>query len=79
VLHLLEEHGFEPRAEADDVVLVNCPFHTLARDNPDLICGMNLRLLEGVLDGVPGTGWAARLQPATGTCCVRMGPGGGVG
>ncbi len=74
VLHVLRQHGFEPRPEADGVVLVNCPFHTLAQDDPDLICGMNLRLLEGVLDGVPGTGWAARLRPAAGSCCVRIGP-----
>src|ERR1700712_4435974 len=56
VLGLLEDHGFEPRLEDDDLLLANCPFHTLSRAHPDLVCGMNLSLLEGVLEGVPATG-----------------------
>jgi predicted ArsR family transcriptional regulator len=72
VLRLLEEHGFEPRAEGGDVVLVNCPFHALAQEHPDLVCGMNLRLLEGVLAGTAGTGWTARLRPHADVCCVRL-------
>jgi predicted ArsR family transcriptional regulator len=73
VLDLLEENGFEPREEAGDIVLGNCPFHALAREHTELVCGMNLRLLQGVLDGVPGTRLAPRLQPAEGACCVRLG------
>jgi predicted ArsR family transcriptional regulator len=72
VLRLLEEHGFEPRAEGGDVVLVNCPFHALAQEHPDLVCGMNLRLLEGVLAGTAGSGWTARLRPHADVCCVRL-------
>jgi predicted ArsR family transcriptional regulator len=72
VLRVVETHGFEPRVTEDGVVLANCPFHTLARQHTDLVCGMNLRLLEGLLEGVPGTGLAARLRPAVGACCVRM-------
>src|SRR5918997_3581980 len=53
VLGVLEEHGFEPRIEDDGVALANCPFHALAQEHTELVCGMNLRLLEGVLDGVP--------------------------
>src|SRR5918995_2979452 len=26
-LHVLEEHGFEPRVEAGSIALANCPFH----------------------------------------------------
>jgi predicted ArsR family transcriptional regulator len=72
VLRVVEAHGFEPRVAEDGVVLANCPFHTLARQHTDLVCGMNLRLLEGLLEGVPGTGLAARLRPGVGACCVRM-------
>ncbi len=72
-LAVLEEHGFEPRVEDDEVALVNCPFHTLAQQHTGLVCGMNLRLLEGVLDGLPGTGLVARLAPEAGSCCVRLG------
>ena len=74
VLRVLEEHGFEPRTEDDAVALANCPFHALARTHTELVCGMNLRLLCGVLDGVPSTGLAADLQPEPGRCCVRLAP-----
>jgi predicted ArsR family transcriptional regulator len=74
VLAVLEEQGFEPRADGAAVVLVNCPFHALATCHPDLVCGMNLRLLDGVLSGVGRTGLAARLRPGEGHCCVRLEP-----
>jgi predicted ArsR family transcriptional regulator len=72
VLRLLEAQGFEPRVEDGDVVLVNCPFHSLAQQHTDLVCGMNLRLLEGVLAGAEATGWTAQLRPQPGACCVRL-------
>lgn len=74
VLGVLEEHGFEPRADGDAVVLVNCPFHALAACHQELVCGMNLRLLDGVLSGVGSAGLAARLEPWEGHCCVRLEP-----
>lgn len=74
VLGVLEEQGFEPRLEDGVVTLGNCPFHTLARDHTELVCGMNLSLLDGVLEGVASSGWAAGLHPTPGRCCVRMEP-----
>ena len=74
VLQVLEGQGFEPRTEDDAVVLANCPFHTLARTHTDLVCGMNLSLLGGVLEGVPSTGLVADLRPQPGRCCVRLRP-----
>ncbi|MGY1779287.1 helix-turn-helix transcriptional regulator [Geodermatophilus sp. SYSU D01036] len=71
-LRVLEEHGFEPRADGGEVALANCPFHALARRHTDLVCGMNLRLVEGVLEGVPDAGLVASLRPAPGACCVRL-------
>jgi predicted ArsR family transcriptional regulator len=71
-VRVLEGHGFEPRVEDDAVVLANCPFHVLARDHTDLVCGMNVRLLEGLLDGMPEAGLVARLRPTPGRCCVRL-------
>ena len=35
---------------------------------------MNLRLLDGVLDGVPDAGLVAAAAPAPGRCCVRLEP-----
>ena len=72
VLRTLEEFGFEPRTDGGSVVLVNCPFHSLARLHTDLVCGMNLRLVEGVLDGLAATGVTARLAPRPGHCCVQL-------
>jgi predicted ArsR family transcriptional regulator len=72
VLAVLEQHGFEPRLEDDVVTLANCPFHALARRHTELICGMNLRLLDGVLDGVAESGLTAELDPLPGRCCVRL-------
>lgn len=74
VLQVLEAQGFEPRDDDGAVVLANCPFHTLARTHTDLVCGMNLSLLDGVLEGVPSAGLVADLQPEPGRCCVRLRP-----
>lgn len=74
VFPLLERYGFEPRYEGDAVVLGNCPFHTLARTHTRTVCGMNLHLLCGVLDGLGDTGFEARPAPEPGRCCVRLEP-----
>jgi predicted ArsR family transcriptional regulator len=41
---------------------------------PPLICGMNLALLEGLLEGAALTGMAARLDPRPDECCVVIEP-----
>jgi predicted ArsR family transcriptional regulator len=69
---LLETHGYEPRVEDDDIVLGNCPFHALATEHTELVCGMNLHLLQGVLDGLDAMGLHARLDPGPSRCCVRL-------
>ncbi|NUT92005.1 MAG: transcriptional regulator, partial [Saccharothrix sp.] len=69
----LEDLGFEPRAEDDAVVLGNCPFHALAQRHTELVCGANLCLLEGLLDGLAAP-FTARLAPSPGHCCVRLEP-----
>jgi predicted ArsR family transcriptional regulator len=72
VLGLLEEQGYEPRTEGSAVVLGNCPFHALAKAHTQLVCGMNLSLLGGVLDAAPDAGLDAELCPTEGLCCVRL-------
>ena len=45
------------------------------REHTELVCGMNLRLLDGLLDGVPAPrSWPPDLQPSPGRCCVRLEP-----
>jgi predicted ArsR family transcriptional regulator len=74
LLLVLREHGFEPRVVGSDVVLANCPFHALAQQFTDLVCGMNLHLLEGVrsvLD-LGDEELQPRLEPQPGQCCVKF-------
>jgi predicted ArsR family transcriptional regulator len=72
LMGLLAVHGFEPQLSGSDIVLNNCPFHSLAQEQPELVCGMNLHLIEGALEGLGETGLRARLDPGPSRCCVRM-------
>ena len=75
VMAALAERGFEPRvAEDGTVVLRNCPFHQLAQQYTELICGMNECLLTSALEAVGDTGLEARLEPEEGLCCVKLHP-----
>ena len=75
VTDVLTEQGYEPRTDGSTITLANCPFHALAQHHTDLVCGMNLDLLEGLLDGVGHDALRARLSPAPGRCCVTIEPG----
>jgi predicted ArsR family transcriptional regulator len=68
----LDELGFEPRADGTGLLLANCPFHRLAQSHTDLVCGMNLSLIEGLLHALRCPGLRARLAPSPGFCCVRL-------
>ncbi len=71
-LGVLRRCGFEPRRGPDGISLGNCPFHALAQDFTDLVCGMNLDLMAGLLEGLGLGSLEARLDPAPGRCCVRL-------
>jgi len=69
--------GYEPHADGDDTILVNCPFHRLAESHTELVCGINLAFVDGILDAASdGAGLQARLEPCPGRCCVVLGPRG---
>jgi len=70
VTELLARYGYEPRDTGDGVILANCPFHHLARSYTDLVCGMNLDLIDGVLDRLRPGGLEAHLEPDPNRCCV---------
>ncbi|WP_067465073.1 helix-turn-helix transcriptional regulator [Actinomadura macra] len=46
----------------------NCPFRVVAEQFPPLVCGMNLALLEGLVEGSDGV--RVRMDPRPGWCCV---------
>lgn len=69
----LERRGYEPRREGRAIRLGNCPFHALSETHRELVCGMNLSLLEGVVDGMEAGDLEARPDPPQpGECCVRV-------
>lgn len=71
----LVEQGFEPRGESDgSLILGNCPFHCLARQFTELICGLNLELLRAVAEGCCDQTHTMAPDPAPGRCCVRAVP-----
>jgi predicted ArsR family transcriptional regulator len=70
----LAGHGYEPRRAEDGVIrLRNCPFHQLAEHHRDVVCGMNLGLIEGILAGLGAEGLRPVLDPQPGHCCVAIG------
>jgi predicted ArsR family transcriptional regulator len=69
----LDAYGYEPRpGDPGGWVLGNCPFHRLARQHTDLVCGLNLELLSGVAEGAGDQSSRMALDPAPGRCCVRV-------
>lgn len=72
IVEALAGNGYDPRLTAGCVTLANCPFHSLAETYPALVCGMNLDLIGGLLEGLPAENVHARLAPAPGRCCVTI-------
>ncbi len=72
VCEVLEDNGYEPRVEPGCITMANCPFHRLAQQYTDLLCGMNLGLIEGLVDGVAQPGLRAQLDPRSDRCCVTI-------
>lgn len=65
--------GYQPQpAEAGALVLRNCPFHRLAAAHQELVCGLNLCLIEGVITGSMHPRASAVLSPSPGRCCVLV-------
>ena len=70
---VLYERGYEPYPdEGGSLRLRNCPFHVLARESVELVCGMNQAFITGLLDGLGGKSLRAELDPRPGECCVRI-------
>lgn len=73
VLEALREFGYEPAVnDAGDIELRNCPFERLARRYTEAVCGLNLQLIEGMLEGTGEPPRRATLAPSERRCCVTV-------
>jgi predicted ArsR family transcriptional regulator len=72
---LLESCGFEPSRARGEITLRNCPFHRLAEEERELVCGMNLSFVRGCIEGIGVEDATATLDPLPGGCCVRVNVG----
>lgn len=71
---LVSKLGYEPLQRSDrSIDLLNCPFHELANEDRGTTCSMNLALLQGVTEVLPGSHRAVPEQ-RPGYCCVRLLP-----
>jgi predicted ArsR family transcriptional regulator len=72
----LRAHGYEPWRDSDGTIrLRNCPFHQLAAEHREVVCGMNLALIEGLVAGLATSDLRPSLEPRPGCCCVAIGTG----
>lgn len=74
VVAVLRARGYEPYDDDGVVRLRNCPFDALAHDHRDLVCGMNLALLSGLVTALGLPEHTVRLDPREGCCCVTFTP-----
>jgi predicted ArsR family transcriptional regulator len=68
----LADHGYEPQTTGGRVTLANCPFHSLAGEFTELVCGVNLELITGLADELSPGVVDVRLDPAPDRCCVTV-------
>ncbi|KUI40789.1 ArsR family transcriptional regulator [Mycobacterium sp. GA-1199] len=69
----LRDCGYLPQSDTEGcITLRNCPFHSVAKDHLEVVCGLNLQLVEGVIDGSSAPGARAELSPRQGRCCVLV-------
>jgi predicted ArsR family transcriptional regulator len=72
--NVLARQGYEPDRGGDGIIrLRNCPFHQLAERHREVVCGMNLTLVGGLVEGLGADGWRPVLDPRPGYCCVTLG------
>lgn len=70
---VLYERGYEPyRDHQGGIRLRNCPFHELAQQSVEIVCGLNQAFIDGFLKGLGNESVMAVLDPQPGKCCVHL-------
>lgn len=76
---LMDDLGFAPRLSDDGqaVEMYHCPFHQVAQQHSDVVCGLHLGLMQGALRQLGSPTHATRLVPfATPRACrAHLGAG----
>jgi predicted ArsR family transcriptional regulator len=69
----LAERGYEPRYDdAGTLRMRNCPFRRLAELQPEVVCHMNLALIQGLVAGLGADDLNPVLDPEPEYCCVAI-------
>lgn len=80
VAEALRQCGYEPvRTGEGGIELRNCPFHQLAQEHTELVCGLNHQLVQGLLEAAGQPPGRAVQAPCPDRCCVAVRPAGGRG
>lgn len=80
LVDILAEIGFAPEHTTDDdgnqVLLHHCPFREAAEQNPEVVCGIHLGLMRGVLAELGSDVTAESLTPFVepGLCVTKLSP-----
>lgn len=74
-LEVLRDQGYEPKRTGPDVELLNCPFFAVAHDHRELVCPMNLAMLDAFAGDLRVSGLTARPVPHDSHCCVSINVG----
>ena len=75
---VLKDYGFEPfTGSGGNILLRNCPFNAAVQESKEIVCGMNLGLMRGLIRGLRIPKVSARLAPQPGCCCVAIDVGHG--
>jgi predicted ArsR family transcriptional regulator len=70
---VLHDYGFQPYHDpGGNIRLRNCPFHSLSREFTDLVCGMNVQIMQSLLEELGLDRLQACLEPRPGMCCVAF-------
>jgi len=70
---LLERLGCEPsRQGSGPVRFRSCPFHPLAAETPQVVCGIHHAYLSGLVAGLDASSVQVLLRPGTDGCCIEL-------
>lgn len=73
LLTVLNGCGYQAQAtDAGQIELCNCPFHALSQEHRDVVCGLNLHLIQGLLDAGDQPDARAELTFRPNRCCVTI-------